>query len=100
MNRTDGSLLYRDRICVSIFIEERAFGGRRARNNRAVLPRGEKGLNFARTSVRNRVIMVENMETILVCKTEALRVKGSNSGPASRISVDLLKPVSFQTRET
>jgi hypothetical protein len=40
------------------------------------------------------------MEAIPVWKTEAWRMKGSNSGPAGRISVDLLEPVSFQTRET
>lgn len=54
-----GSLLVRGSILVSIFMPSaRAFGGIRDRKSRAGFARGEKGLNWTRTSVRNRVIML------------------------------------------
>lgn len=59
-----GSLLVLGSSFDSIFIPSpRAFGGINERNRRADLDRGEKGLNFTRTSVRNRVIISrERME--------------------------------------
>ena len=43
---------------VLIFIVCRAFGGRKERNNRAVLALGENGLKTVDTSVRNLVIIL------------------------------------------
>lgn len=51
------SLLALGSSFVSIFIELLAFGGRKERNNRAVLAFGEKGLKTVVTSVRKRVII-------------------------------------------
>jgi hypothetical protein len=45
-------------IFVSILTVCRAFAGKSARNIRAVLALGEKGLKTVETSVRNRVIMI------------------------------------------
>lgn len=52
------SWLSRGRIFTSTFIVERALGGSKARNERAVFARTEKGLNRVLTSVKNRVIML------------------------------------------
>lgn len=58
--RLEGSLLVRGSILDSIFMpSERAFGGMSERNSRAGFERRENGLKVTRTSVRNRVIMVE-----------------------------------------
>jgi hypothetical protein len=48
-------------IFVSIFIICRAFGGRKERNRRAVLARGEKGLKTVETSVMNLVIILREV---------------------------------------
>lgn len=44
---------------VSIFIDCRAFGGRKERKSRAVFALGENGLKTVDTSVRNLVIILE-----------------------------------------
>jgi hypothetical protein len=56
--RLAGSVLVRGSILDSIFMPAaRAFGGMSERKRRAGFARREKGLNFTRTSVRNRVII-------------------------------------------
>jgi len=56
-----GSLLVLGSIFVSIIMPlARAFGGIRERKRRAGFARMEKGLNLTRTSVRNRVIMLQS----------------------------------------
>lgn len=58
--RLAGSLLLRGSILDSIFMpSDRALGGMRERNRRAGLERRLKGLKVTRTSVRNRVIMLD-----------------------------------------
>lgn len=60
LNLTDsdvGVWIVRGRTSMLTFMNDRAFAGRRPRNDRADFAWGEKGLNVADTSVRNRVII-------------------------------------------
>lgn len=63
-----GSLDIRGNSLVVTFMVWRASGGRKDRNNRAVLALGEKGLKTVETSVRNRVIILkESFLAMLAC---------------------------------
>jgi hypothetical protein len=64
--KVGGSLLSRGRSLVLIFIVERASGGRRDRNMRAVFARGENGLKAVVTDVRNLVIILMSLDCGIV----------------------------------